>query len=267
MCINPITIPVKRKGAENYSPQTIKCGKCTECLEAKAREWAFRIMDETKFHEQNCFITLTYDNEHLPPGGTLVKADFQKFMKRLRERLAPQKIRFFACGEYGSKTLRPHYHAIIFGWSPVDCRFLKKDSKGQILNVSKLLESVWPYGFSSVGNVTLDSAKYCAKYMQKLQKVPEGLQKPFTLMSLDPGIGYAAIDAKCLSEDKIYNGGNSVPVPRYYLKVLERNGHDLTHFIELRCEVGKIKEQCTDLTARRKKSKEIFKKVLTKRSR
>lgn len=265
MCIKPITIPVLRKGEQEYTPQTIKCGKCVECLEAKAREWAFRIMDETKFHAENCFISLTYAPEYLPLGGTLVKADFQKFMKRLRERLEPLKIRFFGCGEYGSLRKRPHYHAIIFGWKPNDLKFLKVDEKGQILYTSKFLQSVWPFGFSSVGNVSLRSAKYCATYMQKLQKYPEGLEPPFVLMSRKPGIGFLSIDAKCLSEDKIYNNGKSIPVPRYYLKVLERNGHDLTGFIERRCEVGKIKEQFTDLEARRKKAREIYKKVLTKR--
>ena len=98
----------------------IPCGKCDGCRLDYARQWADRCMLEAKYHDKNSFITLTYNDDNIPVAEngnyTLVKKDFQDFMKRLRESIGDVKIRYYACGEYGSKSLRPHYHAIIFGY-------------------------------------------------------------------------------------------------------------------------------------------------------
>lgn len=263
MCLYPVKIPDPRAREDMtdtvYPPIVVSCGKCVECLQQHANEWAHRIVDECKQHEQNCFITLTYNDDYKPLNGSLVKRDLQLFLKRLRKHLEPVKIRVFYCGEYGKKHLRPHYHVIVFGWKPDDLFFWQKDGK-DILYRSPQLEKLWKFGFSSVGDVTINSARYCAKYMQKLQKIPDGLVKPFTGMSLKPGIGYNAISAECLTGDRIYHSGKSVKVPRYYLKVLEREGHDLTAFKERRQIVGAMRERATDLVARRKKAYEFRKK-------
>lgn len=245
MCLFPLDLKVQRKGEDFVRKVTVGCGHCSECLKKKALEWSVRICDEAKCWQRNCFITLTYNNEHLPEYGSLKKSDFQKFMKRLRERLEPLKVRFFACGEYGKKrTRRPHYHAVIFNWMPEDMIYFKTED-GIPLYRSAFLEKVWPFGFSSVGYVTQKSALYCAKYMQKLNVSPnENCEQPFLLMSNRPGIGYYSINEKCLLTDSVYQNGVRVNVPRYYLKVLEREkGIDLKSFIDRRCQVGKIKER------------------------
>ena len=244
---------------------TVACGKCVECLQVYADEWSFRIMDECSCWQESCFITLTYNNEHLPEYGTLVKKDLQDFLKRLRRKLEPRRIRFFACGEYGSKGLRPHYHLIVFNWLPDDLQYWQTDRSGAEIYRSVTLESLWTFGFSSVGFVTLHTAKYCAKYMQKLNTVRDGCIKPYTVMSNRPGIGYYKVNCADLSDDRLYRDGKSIHLPRYYLKVLEKNGHDLTDFIERRCILGKMKENPESLQVRRKKAKDFCKKVLTKK--
>lgn len=207
---------------------SLTCGKCFECLQQKANEWAFRIYNETQLHEESCFLTLTYadDNEELS------KREIQLFLKRLRKALAPKKIRFFACGEYGSKRLRPHYHLIIFGFIPKDLEFFYFDKKGIPLFKSEFISSIWKKGFITVGFVSLDSAKYCAKYMQKLREHDKrlkviceffGAEKPFTLMSNRPGIGanYFQNNLDLLDTDKVYVKGKYIKLPRYYLTIAE----------------------------------------------
>ncbi|QXP45033.1 replication initiator protein [Microvirus mar8] len=259
MCLYPITIPVRRTGCENYEPITVACGKCLECVQQHSTEWAFRIADECKFHDKNCFITLTYNDDNLPCDGSVSRREIQLFMKRLRKAVQPLQIRFFACGEYGKLKLRPHYHIIVFGWQPEDLFFWQKDKKGNCLYRSPKLEKLWSKGFSSVGDVTLDSAKYCAKYLQKFNDIPENLAKPFVQMSNRPGIGFQAISPSSLTGDRIYNRGKSIKVPRYYLKKLAES-HDLTSFIERRVQRGKMLESPENLASRRKKAKNFLKK-------
>ena len=91
----------------------LPCGQCIGCRLERSRQWAIRCMHEKSLYSLSSFLTLTYDDDHLPPNGTLVKRDFQLFMKRLRWEMG-DGIRFFACGEYGDGNLRPHYHALLF---------------------------------------------------------------------------------------------------------------------------------------------------------
>lgn len=226
MCTNPIEMLVKREVAPNEffcSIEKVPCGKCLDCLNQKSIEWSYRIMDEVHCHAENCFITLTYENSPIE----LIRKDLTDFIKRLRKKLEPIKIRYFACGEYGSKYLRPHFHLIIFGWCPHDLIKWKKDGDYWLYR-SAFLESVWTLGFSSVGQVTLYSAKYCAKYLQKFKKVPAYLTQPFITMSNRPGIGFYAINSNSLVTDKIYRDGHYVKIPRYYLKKFEESGFDLS---------------------------------------
>jgi len=117
-------------------------------------------------HEDNSFITLTFSDQYLPEDRSLDIVVFQKFMKRLRKSISPIRIRFYACGEYGEDFGRPHYHACIFGYSfPDKTRW--KEQNGETLYRSALLEKAWPFGYSSVGNVTFSSAAYVARYILK----------------------------------------------------------------------------------------------------
>lgn len=122
-------------------------------------------------HVDNSFITLTYDQEHLPSTGSLIKKDFQDFMKRFRKAIEPIKIRYFMCGEYGEKFQRPHYHAIIFGYDFPD-KTLWKTNNGFKLYRSPFLENekdpeMWNKGHSLIGDVTFESAAYVARYITK----------------------------------------------------------------------------------------------------
>lgn len=217
----------------------IPCGKCIGCRLHYSAEWAQRCMLEASKHEKNCFITLTYDDEHLPdcdilcnddgvvigdsPFHPLVKDHFRTFIKNFRQRLVDNykrehpdwctddlpRIRFFGCGEYGTESKRPHYHAIIFGYNfDADRYCFRKNFRGDSLYRSPLLESLWNYGISSVAECNFDTCAYVARYILKKQKgegaqIYEDLNFPpeFTLMSRRPGIAREYYNEH---RDKIY---------------------------------------------------------------
>jgi len=214
---------------------TAPCGKCPECCEQYSNEWAWRCMCELQLWkpEDCCFLTLTYRDNPV----SLVKRDLQLFVKRLRRSLEPRKLRYFACGEYGSKGKRPHYHLLIFGYRPDDLVFFKKTGKGQFIYISKFLENKWGLGFVSVGDITSFSAKYCAKYMQKLNVLSDDLLAPFNLMSKKPGIGlgyFMERPGDFVATDSIWFNGKRQHVPRYFLKKIESNPDYIFALNELR---------------------------------
>lgn len=188
----------------------IPCGQCIGCRLDYSRQWADRCMLELQDHKSSYFVTLTYDDDHVPftftsdsdTGEceqmvlTLRKRDFQLFMKRLRKALPEQKLRYFAAGEYGSETFRPHYHAIIFGLELNDLRLYKRalNAKYSYYN-SATLEKVWPFGHVVVGKVTWETCAYTARYIMKKQKGTNAsvysdfnIEPEFSLMSRKPGI-------------------------------------------------------------------------------
>ena len=164
----------------------LACGQCTGCRSEYSRQWAMRIVLEQSLWLNNIFITLTYDNNHLPGHNTLIKKDFQDFMKRLRWNKQSTKenpVRFFHCGEYGDKFGRPHYHAILFNTNFSDRKQLL-GHKG--LTTSDTLSKLWGKGHSSIGDVTFQSAAYVAGYVQK--KI-NGKQKDSHYAIIDPDTG------------------------------------------------------------------------------
>lgn len=124
-----------KKALNPHNPVTIPCGHCIGCRIDRSRDWAIRCSHEAQLHEQSAFITLTYDDDHLPADFSVHVKTWQLFMYRLRDSL-PQKIRFFACGEYGDTTQRPHYHALIFNHSFPDKTHFKKTSQGHPISLS-----------------------------------------------------------------------------------------------------------------------------------
>ena len=135
--------------------QEIPCGKCIGCRLEYSKQWANRCLLENQYHESSYFITLTYDEEHVPrtyypdpetgeafPALTLRKRDFQLFMKRLRKQTG-QELRYFAAGEYGSKTMRPHYHAIIFGLKLDDLIVVNTSKLGYNYYTSEVVLRAW----------------------------------------------------------------------------------------------------------------------------
>lgn len=227
-------------------PIKIPCGKCVGCRLEKARQWAIRCMHEASLHEKNCFVTLTYNNENLPEDGCVSKEHLQKFMKRLRKRFYDKRIRFYACGEYGSKLSRPHYHLCLFGMDFPDKEILyhghlkyfkekfKKDRTDHTLYRSKILEELWPFGFSTIGDLTFESAGYTARYVMKKingersDEHYDGLVPEFALMSRGGkdgrGIGYEWIKkykSDVYPKDFFTMNGKKLRAPKYYDSVLE----------------------------------------------
>lgn len=207
--------------------QLLPCGQCRGCRAAKSREWAMRCMHEASLHPVNSFLTLTYDDEHVPKNGSLDREAFASFVKRLRRRVG--KLRYFQVGEYGSRTNRPHYHALLFGFSPDD-KSLLSVRKSFPVYTSALLSELWPVGLHELGSVTSQSAGYVAKYVRKTltggwSKAAYGSRTPpFALMSRNPGIGAGWIDK---FKDEVYRadscivGGKEMKPPRYYDRRVE----------------------------------------------
>lgn len=217
---------------------TVACGKCMDCRLALAREWSLRIMHETKMSGPSSFVTLTYDDAHLPHDYGLHYRDFQLFMHKLRKRIRGAG-RFVACGEYGEQFGRPHFHAILFNCEFSDQEFYKVID-GNKLYTSSTLSELWSNGHCSVGAVTLDSAGYVARYTTK--KVtgdlaamayewtsPDGevfdREPPMLKCSLKPGIGYSWFEryrSDCFPCDYLVYDGRRFPVPRYYSDLLAK---------------------------------------------
>lgn len=169
----------------------IACGQCVGCRLSKAGQWATRITHQAREHELSTFLTLTYSNHFLPYPPSLDHTHVQLFMKRLREyhrynNPGAPKIKFFACGEYGGNTRRPHYHLIVFGLDFADKRKHTKGKRGDQIYVSKKLDELWGMGFCWIGSVTHLSAGYCARY--SLKKVNGELADEHYLWS-DPVTG------------------------------------------------------------------------------
>jgi len=208
---------------------TLPCGQCVGCRLERSRQWAVRCVHEASLHENNSFITLTFSDEYLDPSGSLVKADFQKFMKRLRKRTG-LKIRYFHCGEYGEKYGRPHHHACLFGIDFPDKK-LWKQTNGVNLYNSEELQQIWPYGHSSIGDVTFESAAYVARYIMKKitgDMAPEYYKNkvpPYTTMSRRPGIAtewFKKFKSDVYPDDHvIIRNGVICKPPKFYDKLLD----------------------------------------------
>ncbi|QCS36641.1 replication initiator protein [Capybara microvirus Cap3_SP_554] len=234
-------------------PISLPCGHCIECLNQISNEWTFRLQAESIYHSKACFITLTYAET----DGSLNPRDIELFLKRLRKSIAPVKIRYFLSGEYGSKGLRPHYHVIVFGWCPDDLYFWKKSKKGFINYRSPKVEKLWKFGFSTVEMLSSRTCKYTAKYMQKMTLNWETNHVyPFVRMSTKPGIGFQwFLDHKrCLETDTMYIGGIGRRVPRYFLKIAEREGVNLSELKENRINLA-IKFERDSITLENLKNK------------
>lgn len=267
----------------------IPCGQCIGCRLEYSRQWANRCLMELGYHKSSYFVTLTYDDEHVPltyyagendeaqPLLTLCKRDVQLFMKRLRKALPEQNIRYFLAGEYGSKTFRPHYHAIIFGLELNDLVFYKNgpDAKYQYYN-SDTVQRAWsvrdengvlePLGFAVVGQVTWEACAYTARYIMKKHKGESvsfyddhNLVPEFTLMSRKPGIGRHYYDDNPNLYDYDYinikteKGGRKFKPPRYFDKLFDLdNPEEMARLKEIRKESAldaqKIKLSKTNLS-------------------
>lgn len=218
-----------------------------ECRLAYSREWAIRMTHEQLSHKRSCFLTLTYDPANLPGPGTgqLVKRDLQLFFKRFRKNVGP--FRYVACGEYGERHLRPHFHVAFYGHDFREDRiFYKSNPGGQHLYTSRQLSSVWTAGSALVGDLTFESCAYIARYLTKRLHNSETFS--ILPLSIDPesgemifpnpefllcskgrksgeGIGgdwyRRFFESDVLPHGRVITSqGTPAPIPRYYKKLL-----------------------------------------------
>lgn len=226
------------------------CGNCLGCRLMYAKQWADRCMMEAQYHEENWFVTLTYDEDHITviPSidadgvyrecGTLEKRELQLFWKRLRKQLEKQdnKIRYYACGEYGDKTHRPHYHAIVFGLHIPDLKIYQRNETGDYYT-SELLNKVWGKGNVIIASASAETMCYTARYVVKKQKGADavvyrelGVEPPFVACSRRPGIArqwYDENGKKFVDQSVIHistpSGSKAITAPRYFLNLLEQD--------------------------------------------
>lgn len=176
----------------------VPCGKCLECHADKARLWTFRLLAENEFHKYAYFITITYDDNHLPSDRLVHKEDIQEFIKSYRRTVS--KMRYFVVGEYGDISNRPHYHLIAFTDEPIPDLKLVSNSKYPVYESTKL-DNCWKSkGGIRIGLGNGKSFAYTCGYIQKKTK-----KQGFILMSKRPGIGYEFFEKK-ITQDTFYIG-------------------------------------------------------------
>lgn len=247
----------ERRRFDVVSSLSLPCGQCIGCRLERSRQWAMRCMHEASLHEHNSFVTLTYSDENLPAYGSLDYRHYQLFMKRLRKMLPVGGVRFFVGGEYGETTFRPHYHACLFGVGFLDRTLLKTSGSGCKLYTSSTLEKLWPYGMSSIGDVTFESAAYVGRYCVKkvtgknakeyyericpdtgeiYQLMPE-----FSRCSLKPAIGHEWLrkyKTDVFPHDYVIVRGKEVKPPKYYDKLLEKSFPDEYELVKFQRELS-----------------------------
>ena len=158
------TAPDPGQDPYKYRALDVPCGTCELCREEQARQQAVRIYHEALTHELSSFVTLTYSDKHLPEYGSLYYPHLINFIKRARKHYG--QFRHFACGEYGDKSLRPHYHLAVFGQAFLSHRVIIRE-KPTLLWTSPELERLWGLGNVSVGALTWETASYTASYILK----------------------------------------------------------------------------------------------------
>lgn len=230
------------KGLVEGSSFQLPCGRCIGCRIDKSRQWAMRCVHEAKMHPRNCFITLTYDDQHVPVDYSVKLRDWQLFMKRLRERHSDTRIRFLASGEYGEKLNRPHYHALLFNFDFADKRLFNIKRETERHYRSQTLQELWPMGSHDVSDVTFKSAAYVSRYIIKkcigsraddhytrVSPVDGNIYRvapEFCVMSRRPGLATAWFDkyaGDAFPSDFLIVDGRKVKPPRFYLDKLSED--------------------------------------------
>ncbi|WNK13338.1 MAG: replication initiator protein [Microvirus sp.] len=238
-------------------PFEIACAKCLSCRIEKGRQWALRCQHEASQHKhpdggsKNCFLTLTYDSEHLPENMSVDKTEWQLFADRLRKKMG--KFRYLHVGEYGEENKRPHYHALIFGLDFSEDREWLSTENGNPYYVSPTIGRLWKKGFHIVAAVTPETINYVCRYTQKkilgtssdaqsmrskrYERVSAEtgevwmVEPEYATMSLKPGIGSAWWDkykGDLFPDDFAIYQGKKMKTPKFYLDkhaVEDKEGH------------------------------------------
>ena len=255
MCDTPFVMDTKKMGqraSAKFASQGLRqievpCGKCPVCIRRRVNSWVFRLLEEDKVSSSSYFITLTYDNDHVPISGnkflTLDKTHLQKFWKKLRKK-QKTKIKYYAVGEYGETFGRPHYHCIVFN-----------------VESPAFFGECWTAGKIDIGSVSGDSIGYCAGYINKGRLVPvhkmDDREKEFSVMSKGLGKSYLSPEmVKYHKEDITRNyvtlkGGAKIALPRYYRDRIYN-------------ETEKTKQRFHIISEKRKKELKILKEYMNK---
>lgn len=227
MCITPITLKKhfrSRKDSDKKNgsglAHRVPCGKCIKCLKRRQNAWQFRLQQESKISTSSCFITLTYATPPLTFNGlpSLQKKDFQNFIKRLRKKHSSSSqsasIKYYACGEYGTETKRPHYHAIMFNLPQ------------KWIQDSAVLHDTWNEGHIVIAPCNNSTISYVTKYLLKggnehSQIDYDDRQKEFSLMSKKMGLNHLTPQMKRhyktnLKSHVTLAGGTPTAMPRYF---------------------------------------------------
>jgi len=250
----------------------VPCGMCVGCRIDKSRQWAIRCTHEAKFHERNCFLTLTYRDENLPSDLSLSKEHLQQFFRALRYEQG--KFRYFAVGEY-SKDNRPHYHIILFGLDftcedPIQNRKLHShNDRGNHMFISPVITKIWPYGFHIIGGFNYATAAYTARYVMKKQLGKNSQQRSaytrfqgdsswqvqpeFCLMSRRPGIGsqwFEKYHKDAFPSDFLVVSGKKHPVPRFYLDKLKVQNEPTAKSITIKRKKARLEDSANNTPER-----------------
>lgn len=256
----------------------LPCGKCPECCKDYYTSWATRGSRELSQWDTSLFITLTYDDENLPKNKSLDKTHVQKFIKRIKKQFQSSKenpIRQIYCGEYGTHTLRPHYHVILFNVDFTDKRKHYLSNQGHQVFISKTLTALWNKGNAEFGFATPASISYLFKYILKKKtrkekrkpltlELPEGLydvEHEFIEASRNPGIGAIMRNSESIKKGYLTVNGVKKKIPKYYLNHLKEN--DPESYEEIKNKKFDYMSQLPSESPLRKKQKEEAQKKLT----
>ena len=244
--------------AKGWERLSIPCGKCIGCRLEVSRTWAARIMHEAQLHQDNCFVTFTYDEDHCPADYSLVPDHFTLFLKRLRRWHEPNRLRFFHCGEYGDNFERPHYHACLFGIAFADKQLWTRQRDHELFT-SETLDKIWTHGRCLIGQLTFESAAYVARYVCKKVNgarkdehytrmdprtgLVHQVEPEYATQSRRPGLGKQWFDefkTDVFPWDEIIVRGHPCKPPRYYDKLLEESDPGLLQAIKLQRELAAL---------------------------
>lgn len=226
----PITFD-KTKGYEDLQI-VIPCGKCIGCRLEKSRNWAMRCEKEAQLHDENYFLTLTYNEDNC--NMSLNREDITKFLKKIRQDLIRKNgksdFKYFQCGEYGDLLQRPHHHICLFNYS-IDDKVFIKAHKGNNYYVSPYIEKKWKHGFHWISDFSFETAAYTARYVckkitgEKAEEHYQGRMPEYVTMSRRPAIAYDWYKKYAngiYDNDKIVIRNNyTCKPPRYFDKKFE----------------------------------------------
>lgn len=256
----------------------LPCGKCPECQKDYYTSWATRGSRELMKWDSSIFITLTYDEENLPHDNSLNKKEIQNFIKRVKKHFKSSKqnpIRQTYCGEYGSRTNRPHYHAILYNCDFHDKTRLYISKSGHQVFKSEKLTELWGKGIAEFGYATPESIAYVYKYIlkkktRKEKKQPLVIERDgityevaheFIESSRNPGIGAIARDSESIKKGYLSVNGHKKKIPKYYMEHLKKFFPDTYDYLaNLKFDFMQSLPKESSL---RKKQKEFAQKKLT----